>query len=407
MQRQTPARALRLAIASVIALAGCSTGNDVTGTTETPTAPVFTTQPSSLLATVGTTGLLIAIPSGTTPIGLQWYHDSVAVTGATRDTLPVGPITAADAGVYYAIATNLAGSDTTTAATITIVPVVSSTAWRQSGGAGASTGREYGSAVADESAIYVFNGGVYTFNAPNVTKSGATSDAVASRARGQNAAVRAGSNGHIYMVEPVIATDSAGATAFFATGAGSKVQVSGGIIGTSAATAPAIGVSDGGTVVVNGGTLTATSADGIVAWAQTAADAPAAVTLGAGTTLTAGTGVLARAAGGATLTLTLDSVTVAGAAVADATSALALVLQHQASWGGTMQGGAVSLDATGTWNVTGASAVTALTGAAISGTAVTNIIGTATVTYDATLPANAALGGKTYTLAGGGQLKPK
>jgi hypothetical protein len=409
MQRQTPAGALRLAfaLAAGIAMSGCSSGNDVTGTTETPTAPVFTTQPTSLLATVGTTGMLIAIPSGTTPIGLQWYHDSVAVTGATRDTLPVGPITAADAGVYYAIATNLAGSDTTTSATITIVPAVSSTAWRQSGGAGASTGREYGSAVADESAIYVYNSGVYTFNAPNVTKSGATSDAGASRTRGQNAAVLAGSNGRIYMVEPVIATDSVGATAFFATGAGSKVQVSGGIIGTSAATAPAIGVSDGGTVIVNGATLTATSADGIVAWAQTTADAPVAVTLGAGTTLAAGTGILARAAGGAVLTLTLDSVTVAGTAIADATSALSLVLRHQATWAGAMQGGAVSLDASGTWNVTGASAVTALTGAAIAGTAVTNIVGTATVTYDASLPANAALGGKTYTLAGGGQLKPK
>jgi hypothetical protein len=144
-----------------------------------------------------------------------------------------------------------------------------------------------------------------------------------------------------------------------------------------------------------------------VAWAQTTADAPVAVTLGAGTTLAAGTGILARAAGGAVLTLTLDSVTVAGTAIADATSALSLVLRHQATWAGAMQGGAVSLDASGTWNVTGASAVTALTGAAIAGTAVTNIVGTATVTYDASLPANAALGGKTYTLAGGGQLKPK
>jgi len=44
----------------------------------------------------------------------------------------------------------------------------------------------------------------------------------------------------------------------------------------------------------------------------------------------------------------------------------------------------------------------------ISGTTITNIHGNGhTVTYDASLAANSALGGKTYTLAGGGQLTPK
>ncbi len=43
----------------------------------------------------------------------------------------------------------------------------------------------------------------------------------------------------------------------------------------------------------------------------------------------------------------------------------------------------------------------------ISGTSVSNIVGNGhTVTYDSGLAANKALDGKTYTLKGGGTLKP-
>jgi hypothetical protein len=43
----------------------------------------------------------------------------------------------------------------------------------------------------------------------------------------------------------------------------------------------------------------------------------------------------------------------------------------------------------------------------MSGTSITNIVGNGhTVTYDATLAANSSLGGKTYSLANGGQLTP-
>ena len=61
-----------------------------------------------------------------------------------------------------------------------------------------------------------------------------------------------------------------------------------------------------------------------------------------------------------------------------------------------------------TWTVTGDSKLTSLSDTSgISGTSITNIYGNGhTVTYDKSLAANSALGGKTYTLNGGGTLTP-
>jgi hypothetical protein len=76
---------------------------------------------------------------------------------------------------------------------------------------------------------------------------------------------------------------------------------------------------------------------------------------------------------------------------------------------GTINSAALTLDATSVWNVTGTSCLTSLSDTnGISGTAVTNIQGNGhTVYYDATLAASSSLGGKTYSLAGGGTLTPK
>ena len=67
---------------------------------------------------------------------------------------------------------------------------------------------------------------------------------------------------------------------------------------------------------------------------------------------------------------------------------------------------ALTLDSSSKWIVTGASYLTTLTDTAgISGTTITNIVGNGhTVYYSAS--ANPSLGGKTYTLGGGGSLVP-
>jgi hypothetical protein len=140
-----------------------------------------------------------------------------------------------------------------------------------------------------------------------------------------------------------------------------------------------------------------------------------------GVALTAGSGVLINAAAdswgtsgsnGGTVVLTADAQTLAGNVTADSISSVSLTLKNNSALKGTInanhkaKAANLTLDASSSWNVTGDSAITALVDAdGISGASLTNITGNGfTVTYDAS--ASTALNGKTYTLAGGGTLKP-
>ena len=69
---------------------------------------------------------------------------------------------------------------------------------------------------------------------------------------------------------------------------------------------------------------------------------------------------------------------------------------------------ALTIDGSSVWKVTGNSTFSAIVDSAgISGSYITNVIGNGhTVTYNAGLAANKALGARTYKLAGGGELKP-
>jgi hypothetical protein len=107
-----------------------------------------------------------------------------------------------------------------------------------------------------------------------------------------------------------------------------------------------------------------------------------------------------------------DAQTLAGSVVADKISTVALTLKNGSSLTGaintakTAKSVSLTLDASSTWTVTADSHLTTLSDTpGISGTTITNIIGGGhTVTYDKS--ANPGLGGKTYTLSGGGVLKP-
>ena len=137
-----------------------------------------------------------------------------------------------------------------------------------------------------------------------------------------------------------------------------------------------------------------------------------------GVAVAAGGGVLIKASAGnwgtsgsngGTVIFTADGETLTGDLVSDSTSSIAATLQNSTTLSGTINSAALPLDATSVWNVTGTSYLTGLSDAnGISGTTVTNIHGNGhTVYYDATLGANSSLGGKTYSLAGGGTLTPK
>lgn len=112
---------------------------------------------------------------------------------------------------------------------------------------------------------------------------------------------------------------------------------------------------------------------------------------------------------GGKVTFAADTEQLTGDVVADSASTIALHLQNNSTLTGTVNTAALSLDATSKWNVTGDSALTSLAdGSGIAGMQITNIVGNGhTVTYDKSLAANSALGGKTYNLVNGGTLMPK
>lgn len=136
-----------------------------------------------------------------------------------------------------------------------------------------------------------------------------------------------------------------------------------------------------------------------------------------GVSLSAGSGVLLKAAtgpwgtrgsNGGNATLTADGQALTGDLVADDISTLAVALTNRSTLTGAITNGSLSLDKSSTWTVTADSVLTGLSGAAISKTSISNIVGNGfTVTYDSSLTANSALGGGTFTLAGGGTLTPE
>ena len=116
---------------------------------------------------------------------------------------------------------------------------------------------------------------------------------------------------------------------------------------------------------------------------------------------------------GGTAVLTASEQTLTGNLVADAISSISTTLEKGSALTGSINGAAtakaasLTLDSSSTWTVTADSHLSGLIGVVVSGASVTNIVGNGhTVTYDATLAANSSLGGRTYSLANGGQLTP-
>lgn len=395
--------------AGALTLTACAGDNSTApATTTTATAPTISSQPVSLILTRGTGGSMGVTAAGTAPLAYQWYHDSVAITGAVLDTLKVPSAADADSGAYYVTVTNPAGTVSSKGVVVLVRPPVSATAWRQEGGAAVANERVFSSTAADESAVYVFNGGLLNMILPNVTKSGASSSLPLSRSRGQNAAVLSAAGSRIYVTGGTIGSTDAGAAALFSTGAGSRLNVTNGIVSTAGASSPAIGASNGASMVITGGSLTATASDAVDVSAAGVSDAPVAITLAGGAAVSTGTGTLFSVTSGAVGSITLDSETVTGNVTADATSSASVVLQHLTALAAAILGASVTLDATSTWTLTANSTIMVLSNPTISGTSITNIVGNGfTVTYSAALVGNAALGGKTYALAGGGQLVPR
>ena len=96
---------------------------DLAGSTASTAAPVVVVSPVSQTAVTGNTTLTVAASGGGT-LGYQWRKGGNAVTGATTATLALTSPTPAANGSYDVVVTSTAGSATSAAATVNVVPVV-------------------------------------------------------------------------------------------------------------------------------------------------------------------------------------------------------------------------------------------------------------------------------------------
>jgi len=94
-----------------------------------PMAPVFNSQPPSLVVLAGSAASFTAVAAGTAPIGYQWSKNGTPISGATSPTLSLSNVQTADDGSYTVIASNSVGSVTSNPAQLTVttmIPVVNS-----------------------------------------------------------------------------------------------------------------------------------------------------------------------------------------------------------------------------------------------------------------------------------------
>jgi len=95
--------------------------NIATGTVQVAAiAPTITTQPQSRSVAVGASVSFSVSVSGSPTPTLQWFKNGVSLSGATSGTLSLPSVTTLDAGTYTVVATNSAGSVTSSAAVLTV-----------------------------------------------------------------------------------------------------------------------------------------------------------------------------------------------------------------------------------------------------------------------------------------------
>jgi hypothetical protein len=351
---------------------------DVNNPNSTSPPPVITTQPTSLTVTAGSPATFSVTATGDS-LAYQWYKNTAVIAGATSTTYTIASAAVSDAGTYQVVVSgrSAAVASDTVALTVVVPPVI--VAYKLTSGIASSTNETFTSATPDESAVLVTTGADLTLINATVSKTGHSTSSTASQATGVNAAIRVTSGAKATLVGTNVRADSLGSTGLFATGASSIIT---GIRGSVATTFPltdAVAATLGGSISLD--------------------DTP----------LRTGSATLARASGASTITLRWVADTLTGNLVSDATSSISATLASGSRLNGQLQGVALTIDSTSTWNVTATSTLTSFSApGAISGSAITNIIGNGyTVSYAAALPANAVLGGRTYTLIGGGMLVPR
>jgi hypothetical protein len=99
-------------------IAGSATSSVATLTVYVP--PTITTQPASQALIQGQTAAFTVTANGTAPFGYQWNVNGTSISDATNTSLTLTNIQLTDAGSYAVIVTNIAGSATSSVATLTV-----------------------------------------------------------------------------------------------------------------------------------------------------------------------------------------------------------------------------------------------------------------------------------------------
>lgn len=90
-------------------------------TVSTPDAPSIITQPQDTTVLPGDTATFTVEAGGSEPLSYQWYYNTnTLVDGATDSTLTLTNVQPGDAGVYSVIVSNLAGTITSSNATLNV-----------------------------------------------------------------------------------------------------------------------------------------------------------------------------------------------------------------------------------------------------------------------------------------------
>ena len=84
-------------------------------------APTITMQPANQSVTAGANASFTVAANGTAPLSYQWLLNGSPISGATSATLPLTAVTLGQSGGSYScVVTNVAGSATSSAATLTV-----------------------------------------------------------------------------------------------------------------------------------------------------------------------------------------------------------------------------------------------------------------------------------------------
>lgn len=89
----------------------------------TPASPPrFYSNPSDVSGTIGSTLPMSASVDGTTPMTFEWRRNGAAVATTTSSSYTIPNAQTSHAGTYLVVATNLVGSATSAAFTVTVTP---------------------------------------------------------------------------------------------------------------------------------------------------------------------------------------------------------------------------------------------------------------------------------------------